>query len=323
MLSYSRGRFICMQHNHKRTFLFATSLAVGGLIFGRQAQLADAMSRGELHNKNKDYKVLKEQEVDRSLEKLRNSRPMAPSYSGHIPLYTHEKVLLSLVAGIKSYFYPQNGTNIVQLGEATAHPYYLEQLKKTMLADKTGRRILKERPQISEVDLKMDKLAKYSPNSLGYSFYMWLRSEGVTPDTRAPVRYIDDPVYAYIFQRYRQCHDFYHAINNLPIIIEGEIAVKALEATNIGIPMAALGMLLAPIGLKSSRKEILYNIYLPWAIETGLTCKPLINVYWEEMLHMDIDEVRKQLRIQKPPNLRRMIREKIEMRKQFKLKYGT
>ena len=43
-------------------------------------------------------------------------------------------------------------------------------------------------------------------------------------------------------QRYRECHDFYHALTGLPVIIEGELALKAFEFANTGLPMAGLSL---------------------------------------------------------------------------------
>ncbi|SCV04021.1 LANO_0G07668g1_1 [Lachancea nothofagi CBS 11611] len=299
----------------RRQFVVATALTLGNFIFGRDARLADAMDRGELYNKNSnDQKPI----LDTSIA---DSRPMKPNYKGHIPLYPHERVLLFLVSGLKSYFHPENGENIVQLGEASAFTYFLRNLEQTMLSDKTGRRLLREQPDITSESLDMDHLSKMAPNTLGHNYYRWLVKEGVSPDTRAPVKYINDPTHAYIFKRYRQCHDFYHAVNDLPIIIEGEIAVKALEAANIGVPMAALGALLAPLRLSQVQKNRLYDVYLPWAVRTGLSSKPLINVYWEELLDHDVDEVRKSLNLSSPPDLRAIRQERARQRKQFKLKY--
>ncbi|CAR24121.1 ubiquinone biosynthesis protein COQ4 [Lachancea thermotolerans CBS 6340] len=306
---------------HRRHFVVAAALTVGNFVFGRDARLADAMDNGELHNKNEDYKAKAEELKEQRLRSIANSRPMKPCYEGHVPLYPHERVLLFITSGLKSYFHPEDGENIVQLGEASAFTPFLERLKNTMLSDKTGRRILREQPDITSESLDMDRLKKMAPNTLGHSYYKWLIKEGVSPDTRAPVKYIDDPTHAYIFKRYRQCHDFYHAVNDLPIIIEGEIAVKALEAANIGVPMAALGALLAPLRLKPVQKKRLYDVYLPWAVRTGLSCEPLINVYWEELLEHDVEELRKKLRITPPPDLRAIRRERAQQRKQFKLKY--
>lgn len=290
---------------------------------GKRARLADAMERGELHNKNDDQELKRQDEVERRLKALTTNRPMEPRYQGHVPLYAHEKLLLFVVSGLKSYFHPEDGINIVQLGEASALPFFLENLKKTMLADETGRRILREQPNIHSDTLHMDKLMKMPKNTLGYTFYKWLKKEGVSPDTRAPVTYIDDPVHAYVFKRYRQCHDFYHAINDLPIIIEGEIAIKALEGTNMGVPMAILGSLLAPMRLKKVQRERLYDVYLPWAVRTGLSCKPLINVYWEEILDKDIDELRRELEITPPPDLRQVRKERSRIRRQLRMKYDS
>lgn len=74
---------------------------------------------------------------------------MKPRYEGHIPLYSHERALLFVLSSAQSYFHPEDGNNIVQLGEATATPLFLENLKKTMLSDKTGRQILRDQPDIT------------------------------------------------------------------------------------------------------------------------------------------------------------------------------
>ncbi|QLG73945.1 hypothetical protein HG535_0F04570 [Zygotorulaspora mrakii] len=318
--------FLHLKHSHqqqKRQFVVASALTLGSLIFGRNAKLADAIDNGDLHNKNEDYELKRKETMENRIKSLQNSRPVAPRYEGHVPLYKAEKLLLTIISGLKSYYHPEDGNNIVQLGEATAFPFFLENLKKTMLSDATGRKILRERPDITSETLHMEDLAKMAENTLGYTYYKWLKKEGVSPDTRAPVTYIDDPTHAFIFKRYRQCHDFYHAINNLPIIIEGEISVKALEASNLGVPMAALGTILAPLRLRPAQRNRLYENYLPWAIKTGLTCKPLINVYWEKILDKDINELRNELGITPPPDLREVRNERLKHNRELKMKYES
>lgn len=312
VLTQSRRGFIT-------TALITATLA--DLLAGKQATMANSMERGELHNKTIDYKLEREERVQRRINNLKDTRPMTPNYEGHIPLYTTEKALLFAISGIRSFFHPENGLNIVQLGEATAWPMFLESLKRTMLSDPTGRRILRDRPNVTTQQLEMDHLAEYPEGTFGYQFYKWCKRENVSPDTRAPVSYIDDPLHAYIFKRYRQCHDFYHALNDMPIVIEGEITVKALEAANMGVPMATLGAILAPLRLKPIQRKRLYDIYLSWAARTGFTCKPLINVYWEEVLAMDCNELRKELGITLPPDLRNMRTERKEKIHKLNLKY--
>jgi ubiquinone biosynthesis protein COQ4 len=112
-------------------------------------------------------------------------------------------------------------------------------------------------------------------------------------------------------QRYRECHDFYHAITGLPIIIEGEIALKMFEFANTLIPMTGIGAVLAPLRLKPKQRERLRTIYFPWAIKNGASAKPLINVYWEEILDQDVQDLRDELGIEKPPDLRELRKKRI------------
>jgi ubiquinone biosynthesis protein COQ4 len=104
-------------------------------------------------------------------------------------------------------------------------------------------------------------------------------------------------------QRYRETHDFTHAITGLPVIIEGELAVKAFEFANTLLPMTALS-LVAVVRLKPVERKRLFEIYLPWALRNGLKAEEVVNVYWEEELMTDVDVLRTRLGIEKPPDLR-------------------
>lgn len=117
------------------------------------------------------------------------------------------------------------------------------------------------------------------------------------------MRYIDDEECAYVMQRYRECHDFFHAITGLPIMIEGEIAVKAFEFANTLLPMTGLS-LFAVTKLKPAERRRFFTIYGPWAIRNGLRAEEMLNVYWEEQLERDADELRAELGIEKPVDMR-------------------
>lgn len=288
------------QVNARRHFVF-TSLAtvLGSFIFNENNTLASKMENGKLHYEDANEKFKKTEDTG-------FFKRQEPNYPGHVPLYNFEKLLMMIGSSVGAYLHPERNEFIVALGESTAITPVLRNLQLQMLSDATGRRILRERPRITSTSLDLDYLRSLPENTIGRSYITWLDREGVSPDTRVPVKYIDDEELAYIYQRYRECHDFYHAITGLPIIIEGEIAVKVLEFMNIGIPMSGLGALFAPLRLKPAQKERLYNIYYPWAFKNGLNAKPLINVYWEEILTEDIDEFRRKIGILKPPDLRNL-----------------
>ena len=174
-----------------------------------------------------------------------------------------------------------------------------------MLSDPTGRRILRDRPRITSSTLSLSHLRSLPPNTVGRNYAAWLDREGVSPDTRSSVSYIDNEECAYVMQRYRECHDFYHAVTGLPIIVEGEVALKALEFMNTQLPMTGLSIF-AIMRLKPVERERFFQIYFPWAVRSGLGSKELINVYWEEQLEKDVDEMRAELGIERPVDLREL-----------------
>jgi ubiquinone biosynthesis protein COQ4 len=192
---------------------------------------------------------------------------------------------------------------IAALGEATATPYFIFRLRDVMLSDPTGRRILRDRPSINSDTMSVEYLRTLPGNTVGHSYVRWLDREGVSPDSRVSVSYIDDEECAYVMRRYRECHDFYHALTGLPVMIEGEVSLKAFEFANTLLPMTGLSMF-AVMRLKPAERSRFFSIYLPWAVNNGLNGKEVINVYWEEQLERDADELRTELRIEKPPDLR-------------------
>ena len=135
------------------------------------------------------------------------------------------------------------------------------------------------------------------------TYVEWLDREGVTPDTRAAVRYVDDEECAYVLQRYRECHDFYHALTGLPVVREGEVALKAFEFCNTLLPMTGLATL-AAFTLKPGERKRFASTYLPWAVRNGLRSADVINVYWEEVLEKDVVDLRRELGIEAPPDMR-------------------
>ncbi len=204
-----------------------------------------------------------------------------------------------------SFLDPRRGDLIAAFGEATATPYFADRLRRAMLSSATGRRILRDRPRMTSTSLDLPRLRALPPSTVGATYAAWLDREGVTPDTRAGVRYVDDEECAYVVQRYRESHDFYHALTGLPVVREGEVALKAFEFANTLLPMTGFSVL-AVATLKPAERRRFWSIYGPWAVRNGLRSDEVINVYWEEELETDVCELRARLRIEAPPDLREM-----------------
>ncbi|KAF2021585.1 ubiquinone biosynthesis protein COQ4, mitochondrial [Aaosphaeria arxii CBS 175.79] len=226
-----------------------------------------------------------------------------PNYEGHIPLTKLERLGLATGSGLLSFLDPRRADLIAAFGEATAQPYFIYALRDRMLLSPTGRRILRDRPRLTSKSLNIPYLRTLPSNTLGYAYAEWLDREGVSPDTRSAVRYIDNEECAYVMQRYRECHDFYHALAGLPVFREGEVAVKAFEYANTGLPMTGLAVFSA-LTLKKAEWRRFIDIYGPWAFRNGARSDDVINIYWEEELETDIDDLRARLGIERPPDMR-------------------
>lgn len=185
---------------------------------------------------------------------------------------------------------------IATLGETTGS-IFVNEMRDNMLRDKTGRRILRERPRIHSSTIDIPYLRSLPLGTFGKEYTNFLDEQKVTPDTRVKVQYIYDDELAYVMQRYRECHDFFHALTNLPTNVEGELALKWFELAQTGLPMTLLSSIFGPIRLSFKEKERLFKKYVPWALQCGSQCKFLLNVYYEECWDKNIEEMRKELGI--------------------------
>lgn len=260
------------------------------------------------------------------------ARPRS-TYEEHVPLSTVGRLQLAISSGLGAFLDPRKGGTtrrsrepsyadisldaVADFGEATAQPYFIYKFRDRMLMNPTGRRILRDRPRLTSQSLDIPRLRALPPNTVGHNYAAWLDAEGVTPDTRAQVRYIDDEECAYVMQRYRECHDFYHALVGLPVFREGEVALKAFEFANTGLPMTGLAVFSA-LTLKKGEFRRFLDVYGPWAARNGARADDVINVYWEEELETDINDLRTRLGIEKPPDLRAMRKEAREARRREK-----
>ncbi|KAF8646199.1 hypothetical protein AX16_007341 [Volvariella volvacea WC 439] len=235
-----------------------------------------------------------------SLHHFARRHASTPAYDGHVPLSWFENAFLAVGSAVMSLANPRRGDMIAALGETTAGPS-LPRLRDIMLESEEGRRILKARPRVNTSTINMDALAQYPEGTFGRAYVTWLERCGVTPDTREPVHYIDDPELAYVMQRYRECHDFYHCICNLPVSVEYELALKFFEFANLGLPMTAISAIFGPLRLTPQQRTRLYSEYVPWALKCGGSARSLITVFWEERWEQSIDDMKKEFGIWDPP----------------------
>ncbi|XP_038045323.1 ubiquinone biosynthesis protein COQ4 homolog, mitochondrial-like [Patiria miniata] len=211
-------------------------------------------------------------------------------YDEHIPTTVLQKGLLAVGSAFMSLYDPYRDDMIASLGEVTGH-YALQRLQDKMLADSEGTQILDERPRINTRTVDMDWLASLPLGTLGREYVDFMKRNRITSDTRTPVHFVDDPDLAYVMQRYREIHDFNHALLGMPATMLGEVTVKWFEMINTGLPMTTLGALFGPLRVKRRNIGKLVNVYIPWVVQTAPKAKLLLNVYFEKRWEQPMTEL--------------------------------
>ena len=217
-------------------------------------------------------------------------------YDQHIPLTVLQKILLSVGSGVTAIMDPYRHDLVADFGETTGHQA-LRWMHNRMLADDEGRQILDDKPRLRTDQIDYDRLKSLDPNTFGYHYSRFYTDNGVSPDTRKQVQFVDDAELAYVMQRYRELHDIVHTILNQPTTIKGEVIVKAFEGVQTRLPLCVLGGLIGPLRLNRLERFEYLTKDLPWALRCGSEAKFLMNIYFEKRFEQDIDDLRKELNI--------------------------
>jgi len=181
----------------------------------------------------------------------------------------------------------------------------VERVRRRMATTETGQRLLAERPDI--VDRLADRaaLARLPDGSLGRAYLAFVEreqisaegiraaaDEGMTHRRELPAEL------AYVHARMRDTHDLWHAVVGYHGDVLGETALLAFTFAQTWNP--AIGLILAiglvkTIGTPEARKVILDGF------RRGRRAAWLPAQDWEAMLALPLDEVRRQLRLEAPP----------------------
>jgi ubiquinone biosynthesis protein COQ4 len=207
---------------------------------------------------------------------------------------------------------PTRADAVAAVGELTGE-HALQRLLRSMQADPVGRIILAEKPIVSKATIPYEKLLESAvdendPLQKGVTFgqaYGWfLKSHGFDPDERDTVKYVSDPDLAYVITRYRQCHDFWHALTGLPPTVPGELGLKWLELFITGLPVTALSVSFGSLfTLSAKERHIVMDIYLPWARKQRMAPGALLSVYYEKEWDTPLNDLRKRLRLEPAPRV--------------------
>lgn len=136
--------------------------------------------------------------------------------------------------------------------------------------------------------------------SLGREYARFMDSRGFTPESRLAVRFVDDPVDAWVLQRYRDVHDLWHVLTGMPTTVLGELAQKWFEAAQTGLPVAVMSAVVGPMRLKSEDRRVLMKKLVPWAISCGRHAPDLLSIRYERRLGDSLEDLRREWGITTP-----------------------
>ena len=238
------------------------------------------------------------------------------------------RIQLAISNAMTAWQDPTRADAVAAVGELTGR-FALQRLLTTMQADPVGRLILQERPIVSKSTIPYEKLLKSSSSAtvaslsaddditFGQAYGAFLHRHGFDPDERDPVKYLHDnnnnnnnnnEDLAYVMLRYRQCHDFWHALTGLPPTVLGEVALKWLELLQTGLPLAALSGTAGALRLlpnDDNQLLVLCHSLVPWAVRQGQVMKfgALLNVYYEHEWDTPLVELLARLQLQPAPRI--------------------
>lgn len=217
------------------------------------------------------------------------------------PLSRAGRYALSLGAALLALRDPRRADLVATVGEtAPGTVPALRHLRDRMLASPEGRDVLRERPRLTARSTA--HLAALPAHTFGAHYARFLATHRFSPDDRPVARFVADAELAYVAQRYRECHDLWHVLNDMPTSLLGEVTQKYFEAVHTRLPMAAAAAAAGPFRLRTAaQRNHFANDLAPWAGRRARRCADLMCVYYERHWNDDMSEFRQRLRLEGPP----------------------
>ena len=222
-------------------------------------------------------------------------------YQSHIPTTALQKLVLAAGSSLMSLIDPWRHDMIAVSGETTGHQA-LQQMFYKMSNDKEGIEILKDRPSISTKTVNFEELKKLPVTSFGFQYADFMEKNKISPDTRDPVKFVDDAELAYVMKRYREVHDLVHCLLGMRTNMLGEVTVKWVEAIQTNLPMTWGAAVFGAVRLAPMQRRKYANTHLPWALRCGHEAGFIYNIYFEKRWSQDMSDLRRELRIPEPPH---------------------
>jgi len=221
-------------------------------------------------------------------------------YATHVPTSSSQKVLLTIGAATGALMKPARADLVAVLGETTGNLAF-RRMRDNMAMDPVGQTLLRDRIRVTEASVA--PAWDLPEHTFGAAYANFMGQRGFSPDDRPPVRYVDDAELAYVAARAREVHDFWHVLFGMNTSVLGETALKVMEFSHLGLPVAGLATLGGLARLDNERRRQLIDVYIPWGWRAGLRSAPLMCLKYEDHFEEDLMDLRARWRIMVAPPL--------------------
>lgn len=225
---------------------------------------------------------------------------MSHRYLNPYKLSLLQRSFLTPYFGVQAVLSPERGDLVAALGDVSAERAVGHLHKKLIVSD-SGKKLLAEKPLITEESLNLSKLRSLSDSTFGKQYTLFMDQHKFSPNDRSKVNFMTDEELAYVLVRYRQVHDFWHVLAGLPPTILGEIGLKAFEYQTTGLPVCLMSTLFGQVRLSSEDRYKLVTEYIPWAVRSAKKCEDLLAYRYEDNLEKDLTTVRNELNFEPAP----------------------
>lgn len=196
---------------------------------------------------------------------------------------------------------PRRGDLIAVLGDATGGGA-LRQLRDRICESGSGRRMVETGYPVRFPEKSIADLVCYPDGTLGRGYGEFMRKRGFDPSERCAVyrELVQDERDAWVLQRYRDIHDLWHVVFELPTTLLGEVGLKWFEAFHTGLPVAVASATVGPTRLCAEQRKFLFQKLVPWAWTASKSVTELLAIKYEDHLDRQMDDLRREWRVVTP-----------------------
>lgn len=169
----------------------------------------------------------------------------------------------------------------------------------------TGRRLLRERPNLLPILCDRERLASLPEGSLGRAYLDFVDAEGITADGLVEASLVhtpmEDPELSWVRDWLRDTHDLWHTVLGYKGDLVGETALLAFSHTETGNWGVGLVALVGWVKLgRTTDPAIRARDTVVEGRRLAQHAAWFVDVPWHEWLERPLDDVRRDLRIDKP-----------------------